>query len=53
MHTERNCRRQFQFDENVRKFTQMDRKYVGKGKIAHYEQLLLSQWFQKTSNADT
>ena len=38
----------FKFDENVRKFTQMDRKYVGKGEIARYEQLLLSQCFQKT-----
>ena len=48
-HTKRVCRRQFQIDENCRKFTPMRiENTLGKGEIARYEQLLLSQCFQKT-----
>ena len=39
----------FKFDEKGRKFTPMRiENTVGKGEIARYEQLLLSQCFQKT-----
>ena len=45
-HTKRVCRRQFQIDENGRKFTPMwIENTIGKGEIARYEQLLLSQCF--------
>ena len=44
----------FKFDENGRKFSKRVENAVGKGEIAHYEQLLLfSQCFQKTFTADT
>ena len=47
--TERVCRRQFQFDENGRKFSKRIENTVGKGEIARYEQFLLfSQCFHKT-----
>ena len=45
-HTIRVCRRQFQIDENSRKFSRIENT-VGKGEIAPYEQLLLSQCFKR------
>ena len=42
------CRRQFEFDENIRKFSKWVENTVGKGEIARYEQFLLfPQCFQK------
>ena len=44
----------FKFDENGIKFSKWVENTVGKGEIAHYEQLLLfPQCFQKTYTADT
>ena len=44
----------FKFDENVWRFSQLVENTVGKGEIAHYEQILLFlQCFQKTHTADT
>ena len=43
----------FKFDENGRKFSNRVENTVGKGEIAHYEQLLLFlQCFQKTCTSD-
>ena len=47
------CRRQFQFDENGRKFSNWVENTVGKGEIAGYKQFLVfPQCFQKTCTAD-
>ena len=47
--TERACRRQFQFDENGRKFSKWVENNVGNGEIARYEQFhLFRQCFQKS-----
>ena len=44
----------FKFDKNGRKFAKRVENTVGKGKIARYEQFLLSpRCFQKTCTADT
>ena len=44
----------FDFDENVRKFSERAETTVGKGEIAHYDQyLLFPQCFEKTWTADT
>ena len=44
----------FKFDENGRKFSEREQNTMGKGEIAHYEQILLCpQCFQKTCTADT
>ena len=44
----------FKFDENCKKFSKNVENKLGKGKIAHYEQFLLSsQCFQKTYYTDT
>ena len=51
---QRVCRRQFQCDENGRKFSKWVENTGGKGEIARYEQFLLfPQCFQKTYTADT
>ena len=43
----------FKFDENVRKFFKWVENTVGKGEIAHNEQILLfPQCFQKTCTAN-
>ena len=44
---ERVSRRQFQFDEYSRKFSQSVENTVEKGEIARYEQFLLSPVFSK------
>ena len=52
--TDRVCRRQFQIDENGRKFSKWIENTVGKGDIARYEQFLLfPQCFEKTCTAHT
>ena len=44
----------FKFDKNNRKFSKSVENTVGKGKHAHYDQLLLfPQCFQRTYTADT
>ena len=44
----------FEFYENVRKFSKRVEITAGKGEIAHYEQFLLfPQCFQKTCTAET
>ena len=45
--TERVCRRQFNFDENGRKFSKRVENTVEKGKIACHEQFLLFPVFSK------
>ena len=50
---ERVCRNNFKFDENGAKFSKQVENTVGRGEIAHYEQVFFfPQCFQKTCTAD-